>query len=311
MSVKKSVLAVLALVLALTLVVGPLGAAAAQSVPNCTQYHTVVRGDTLALIAARYNTTWRYLAEINNLSNPNLIYTGSRLCVAVSATLTPTPTTPPGTPRPTATPAPVPTFSIASVTADQTVTIRTANFPAGLTFDVLWGDIGTRGIGGIKAGTVSSGTGGSFLTTLNIPSQMAGKRIIAVRLESTTTRHFSYNWFYNRTAAAVTPVPTGPAPTAAPVPTFSITGVTKDTSVTIRTANFPANTTFNVLMGPMGTRGIGGVNVGTLNSGAGGTLTATYTIPASLTGSNRIAIRLESTTSGHFSYNWFYNSTAP
>jgi LysM repeat protein len=308
MSVNKTLLAVLALVMALTLAVGPLGLASAQ-VANCTEYHTVARGETLAIIAAKYDTTWRILADINNISNPNLIFSGTRICVKVSAT-TPTP----GTPAPTRTPAPVPTISIVSVDADKSVTIRTANYPANMTFDVLWGEIGTRGVNGIKSGTVNSGAGGSFLATLNIPTQMQGKRVIAIRLESTTTAHHSYNWFYNQTSAATTPgtpVPTTPAATPAPVPTFSITSVTKDTSVTIRTANFPANRTFTVYMGVMGTRGINGVNVGTLNSGEGGALTATYNIPASLQGDSRIAIRLESASSGHFSYNWFYNSTAP
>jgi hypothetical protein len=300
-----SLLVLFSLILAMALALGSLGAASAAAVPNCTQYYTVERGDTLAKIAARYNTTWRILAELNNIKDANLIYTGQRICVSVSASTTP------ATPRPTTTPAPVPSFSIVSVNVDQSVTIRTANFPANLTFNVLWGDFGTRAVNGLRSGTITSGSGGAFTATINIPSQMHGKDRVAIRLESTSTAHFSYNWFHNKTTASTTPTPT-PAPgQTTTIPTFSISSVNRDQSVTIRTANFPAGKNFNVTMGAMGTRGIGGVSVGTLDSGTGGALTATFTIPASLAGSSRIAIRLESSASGHFSYNWFYNNTTP
>jgi lysozyme len=49
---------------------------------NCTQYYTVVKGDYLSKIAKRFNVSWRWLADINNLVNPNRIYPGQVLCVA-------------------------------------------------------------------------------------------------------------------------------------------------------------------------------------------------------------------------------------
>ena len=60
----------------------------------------------------------------------------------------------------------------------------------------------------------------------------------------------------------------------------------------------------------MGTRGINGYVVGTINSGAGGSFDATFKIPAELFGSYQISIRLQS--GGYYpyySYNWFYNNT--
>ncbi len=39
----------------------------------------VQRGDTLSQIAAEYNTSYQYLARINNIPNPNLIYIGQRI----------------------------------------------------------------------------------------------------------------------------------------------------------------------------------------------------------------------------------------
>lgn len=45
---------------------------------NCI---TVVRGDTLSQIAIKYDTSYQYLARINNIANPNLIYVGQKICV--------------------------------------------------------------------------------------------------------------------------------------------------------------------------------------------------------------------------------------
>ena len=45
--------------------------------------YTVVRGDTLSEIAARYNTTVSKLVTDNNISNPTLIYPGQRIGISV------------------------------------------------------------------------------------------------------------------------------------------------------------------------------------------------------------------------------------
>jgi LysM repeat protein len=52
------------------------GAAAAAS---AAQYYTIVRGDTLSKIAARFGTTYQQLAKINGIANPSLIYAGQRI----------------------------------------------------------------------------------------------------------------------------------------------------------------------------------------------------------------------------------------
>ena len=94
------------------------------------------------------------------------------------------------------------------------------------------------------------------------------------------------------------------------VPTTSIISVVQDQSVTIQTAYFPAYDTFNVTMGLSGTQGIGGILVSRITTGTGGSFLATFRIPPELYGQQIISIRLESPTSGYYSYNWFYNSTA-
>lgn len=167
------------------------------------------------------------------------------------------------------------------------------------------GQMGTRGVGGIHVTTISSGSGGSFTETFDIPAGLKGNHRIAIRLQTSDNVFFAYNWFYNNTTA------TQPLPGYTGIPTFSITAVVRDDTVTIKTNNFPANYDFRVLMGKMGTKGIGGVHVTTINSGTGGTFTGTFDVPASLAGENRIAIRLEATTGGFFAYNWFFNNTYP
>lgn len=48
--------------------------------------YTVQRGDTLWAIARRYGTTVGEIAEINNISNPNLIYPGQELRIPTNST---------------------------------------------------------------------------------------------------------------------------------------------------------------------------------------------------------------------------------
>lgn len=45
-------------------------------------YYTVQSGDTLSGIAQQYNTTYMYLADINGINNPNLIYPGQVITIS-------------------------------------------------------------------------------------------------------------------------------------------------------------------------------------------------------------------------------------
>ena len=48
---------------------------------NTAQYYTIKAGDTLSGIASRYGTTYQKLAQLNGISNPNLIYAGQTIRV--------------------------------------------------------------------------------------------------------------------------------------------------------------------------------------------------------------------------------------
>lgn len=189
---------------------------------------------------------------------------------------------------------PIPTFTIENVVVDQSVTIQTSNFRAGQDYVVTMGPIGTLGINGAVVGVTNSGPGGSFVATYPIPPNLVGAKQIAIRLES-AQGSYSYNWFYNN----LTP------PQPARTPIITIENVVINESVTIQTHNFPPDRTFLVTMGPIGTLGIDGTPVGTIFSGNGESVVATFPIPANLVGLERIAIRTEA--GPHYSYNWFNN----
>jgi hypothetical protein len=204
----------------------------------------------------------------------------------------------------------IPTFSIVSVNEDEDVTIQTYNFPSNKTFQVLMGEMWTRGIGGTQVTTIDSGAGGSFTKTFDIPEGLKGNYRISIRLQTADNYFYAYNWFYNNTATG-TPEGSPASGGYTGYPTFSISSVVADNKVTIQTSNFPAGYDFEVLMGKMWTQGVDGIVVTTIDSGSGGSFSKTFNIPAALAGEDRIAIRLQATTDGWYAYNWFYNNTYP
>jgi soluble lytic murein transglycosylase-like protein len=62
-----------------------LGVFAQSPCASGDQVYTVVSGDTLSGIAARYNTTWWRLASYNHLGNVNLIFPAQTLCIPSTA----------------------------------------------------------------------------------------------------------------------------------------------------------------------------------------------------------------------------------
>lgn len=210
-----------------------------------------------------------------------------------------------------------PFTKILNVVKDGEVTLQVFNFPPNKDFLVTMGTLGTQGIGGFVIGTQSSGDGGSFIVTYPIPAQLYGSDTIAIRMESTTSDHFVYDYFQN--ADGYNPGATGGTTTTAgdwslPAGTYphtNVTAVVKDTSVTITGTNFTKNDVYTVRMGAIGTQGVGGIVVDSFSTGASGAFTATFQIPAGLKGAAQIAIRFESNNTVYYAYDWFNNTTGP
>jgi hypothetical protein len=230
-----------------------------------------------------------------------------------------------------------PYTSVLNVVPDTEVTLQVFNFPANKDFAVTMGPLGTRGIGGYAIGTQNSGAGGSFIVTYPIPSQLHGSDYISIRLESTTTGHYAYDYFKNAmtssssssTTSAGDSTTTGEGEVAAiadstgtgnpastsdwvltpgTYPLTTITAVNAGESVTVSGTNFTKNDTYTVMMNWFGTRGINGVVVGTVSTGDSSTFEQTFTIPESLVSASSIAIRFESANTPYYSFDWFNNA---
>ena len=197
-----------------------------------------------------------------------------------------------------------PSVNVSQVVTNNSVTFNAFSFPANTAYNVLIGYPGTNYTSGVLAGSVNSASG-SFSTTVNIPATFVGSGQLWLWLVNTATGQLTTSTSFTNSGGGV------PVPPYGSIPSFSITSVVRDSTVTILTNNFPANDTYNVRMGAIGTQSIGGIIVGTVNSGAGGSFSATFNIPPSLYGSYQIAIRLESPSSGYYAYNWLYNNNAP
>lgn len=289
----------------LSILVATLGIAASPALAGgCDKYHTVQRGEYLAQIARYYGMDWRYLAQINGVVPPYTIFPGQQLCIVLDGSKPPPP--PPQPPPTTYSP----TFSIVKVVQDDSVTIRTNNLPPNDIFTVTMGPMGSKGVNGYVVAKTESGKGGSREFTYSIPSQLYGSYQIAIRMQSPTSGYFAYNWFYNNTSGkGGQPPPPPPHPGYTGFPTFYILSVVRNQSVTVQAYNLPPNDTMTVTMGPMGTKGINGIQVATIETKAGGNKQFTFTTPAALYNSYKIAVRMQSHWSGYFAYNWFYNNT--
>lgn len=290
--------------LALVILISGMGLTAQPAqASTCVAYHWVRYGESLSWIGRYYGVSWPYLAQVNGIGRPYTIHPGQRLCIPSGSGTGgyPTYTSGVGGQRTWS-------FVVTRVNPNVSVSILTHNFPSNVEFKVKIGN----NVGGTyqwrDVAALDSGAGGSFGADFAIPADFNGARQLAIRLiqYKKNGKTFSQDQVFLNVAGG-----TGgyPPPVPGVIPTIWISSVVRDTSVTITTRNWPAGLTFEVLMGPMGTRGVGGYHVGTLYSGAGGTLTATFPIPAPLRGSRQIAIRTQNWQTGYFSYNWFWNNT--
>lgn len=197
-----------------------------------------------------------------------------------------------------------PSISIASVIADQTVTVRTHDFPAKINFTIRMDVAGNLGIDGIVVGQTNSGVGGDFVVTYKIPAELRGKKTIAIRFES-TEGYYAYNWFNNRNTAS-TPEPK-PVPVTGSTPRIAFLGVKANETVTVEAQNLPANTTFTVRVGPYYSFFRDYVYTPSVRSDADGYVKFTISLPDVVEDVEMVTVRIDG--GGRYAFNAFKNVT--
>lgn len=133
-------------------------------------------------------------------------------------------------------------FDIITIIKDESITIRTRDFPVRTDFVVIMGKATNKAKDGVQAATWNSGKGGIVEATFSIPEEIKGERIIGVRIES-KDGYTAYNWFINTTQYAL-------VPDANIKPSLVFSDVKKNQSVTVEAMNLPPFTTFRVRIGP-------------------------------------------------------------
>jgi hypothetical protein len=201
---------------------------------------------------------------------------------------------------------------VEEVVKNSSVAIRMYNFPDNVVFNVKMRALPSGGW--VSLPDMDTGKGDNGKKYINIPASLAGNAKLSLRLIQkkkngktfSQTRSFMNSTYKPGTGGGGT---SGYYPYYTwRVPTIWVASVKRNNKVTITTRNFPAHLKFDVYMGPMGTRGHG-YYVTSFNSGAGGTMTLTFSIPPALYGYRQISIRTQNASTGYHSYNWFYNNS--
>lgn len=244
---------------------------------NCKQTHTVKQGEYLSTIAKVYSTTWQSIAQINQLKDPNLIYVGQVLCVSTTGTVVVPPSVPSsGSAQVYAT----------GVVEDKSVTFSGKTLDVSSRYTVYMSNYklaaGTRYL----AGWVTTDKNGAFSTTLSIPKRLIDTSLIKITVVNTSGDTAS-NWFFNATATGSV----GGVGTADIV--VKVDDVKEGDWVKITVDKLPANITFQVFIGKVGSEGVNGELVGQIRSTKGGKVTATFDIPDSLADRSKLDIRVE------------------
>jgi hypothetical protein len=182
-----------------------------------------------------------------------------------------------------------PRISARAVDEDKTVVLVGAHLRADTRYTVYLSKFNKYPASATRVGFAVTDSLGSFTKTFKIPKKLVDVIRISVTItddaDDTAT-----NWFINASAVGNT------GGLGAPNFTIRVTTFKRDAWVKIRTNNMPANVTFEVLMGKVGSRGI---KIGELMDEDGGAITEEFDIPDELEGKEELFIRLENRSLGY------------
>ena len=242
--------------------------AAVAAPEKCTRWHTVKSGEYLSMIAEQYDTNWYTLAQLNQITNPSLIFVGNRLCIYHSDF---------SSNPPVFTPISSSSGNLAatSVKEDQSVTLQGKNLAANTRYEIYLGKYKSDPAIRISVGTVSTDKNGAFQKTVTIPKRLYD--VLKIRASITSPRgSTTNNWFINTTGSG------NVGGIGAPELGIEIRSVKKANWVKFDTENLPANVSFKVYMSKVDAPANKAILVGTLSDPKGKDITATFDIPESL-----------------------------
>jgi lysozyme len=134
------------------------------SAQTCSKKYTVVSGDTLSSIAAKYNTSVQVLADLNDLTAPYVLSVGQVICLPAGAQqITATPSSGSSSSKPT--------YEMA-VTRDGTrITLKVASFPKNSNYHVRIGEA-LRHSGWTRIGKMKTNKNGAGEATYGLPKDL-------------------------------------------------------------------------------------------------------------------------------------------
>jgi hypothetical protein len=268
----------------------PATASAAMSIKDCKQWHTVRSGEYLSQIAKTYGTDYRTIAEINGVVNPNLIYSGQQLCVSMVSGATPVIPQVTGSANVYAT----------NVKEDTSVTLHGKNLVALSRYTVYLSSEKAHLATPIFVGVVTTDKDGAFKVTYNIPKKLIDVPRVKVTITNTKGNTAS-NWFYNATLDGNT------GGVYTPAISIVVDSSKVNKWVKIKVTNLQAKMTYDVFIGKEGSKGVKGVQVGTLSVAKSGSVMASFDIPDEYKDKAKLDIRLENKPYGIVSYLTFAN----
>jgi LysM repeat protein len=248
---------------------------------SCSRRHKVGSNESLETIAMKYNKSVRTLMTLNKIPNETYVFAGQKLCVATYGVK-------PGDP----------VILIKNTVRDTNIVVRIVGFPKKEKLEIYMGTQGSQGRNGIKVATPTVDNAGVVEITVDIPAQLRGQAKLSLRAQTSKAKQYATQGFNNMTS-----VPGG----YSDMPAASITGWVYNKSVTISLVNAPAGVTYKVVLVSSARRVSWHLINSTISTGAGGSISTTINLPASLKGNKVVWILLQDSNTGSFAYASYTN----